>query len=128
MKKTLLENKGQTLIILLLYMEIAIIITTAAVTAVALNAQGTDKVYQGTTTQDAAESGLETAMIKLLRDPAYTGTETLTVNGGTATINITGVNPKVVTSTAVINNFTKKAQATVDITNNVVTVTSWKSN
>ncbi len=127
MKKIFSKEKGQTLIILLLYMEIAIIITTAAITAVITNALGTDKVYQGTATVDVAESGVETAIIKLIRDPGYTG-ETLTVNGGTATINITGINPKVVTSKGTFGNFTRSIVAAVGISNNALTVLSWKEN
>lgn len=106
-------------------MEIAIIITTAAITATVTNALGTDKVYQSATTADVAESGAETAVIKLLRNPNYTG-ETLTVNGGTATINITGVNPKTITSKGVSGNFTRTVVVTVDMSNNVLTVLSWK--
>ena len=119
------KNRGQTLVMLLIYIVIAIIITTSAVAIVIVNSKGTDKLYQGTTAFDVAESGAETAMIKLLRDPAYTG-ESLTLNGGTATITITGTNPKTVTSKGTLGNFTRTVQATVDTSNNVLTVTSWK--
>ena len=118
-------TKGQTMIVLLLYILIATIITSAAVVVMVVNSKGTDKVYQGTTAFDVAESGAETAMLKLLRNPNYTG-ETLTVNGGTATITITGTNPKTVVSEGALNNFTRKVQAIVDTSNNVLTVISWK--
>lgn len=127
MKKIFLLQKGQTLIILLLYMEIAIIITTAAIASVVTNALGTDKVYQGTATVDVAESGAETAILKLIRDPSYTG-ETLTVNGGTASISVTGTNPKVVISKGTFGNFTRSIVATVEMSNNTLTVLSWKEN
>lgn len=119
------KNRGQTLIMLLIYIVIAIIITTSAVAIVIVNSKGTDKLYQGTTAFDVAESGAETAMIKLLRDPAYTG-ELLTLNGGTVTIIITGTNPKTVISKGTLGNFTRTVQATVDTSNNVLTVTSWR--
>lgn len=125
MKNIFSKKEGQTLIILLLYMEIAITITTAAITAVVTNALGTDKVYQSTTTADVAESGAETAVLKLLRNPNYTG-ETLTVNGGTATISVTGVNPKTITSKGVSGNFTRSVVVTVETNNNVLAVLSWK--
>lgn len=125
MKNIFSKKEGQTLIILLLYMEIAITITTAAITAVVTNALGTDKVYQSTTTVDVAESGAETAVLKLLRNPNYTG-ETLTVNGGTATISVTGVNPKTITSKGVSGNFTRSVVVTVETNNNVLAVLSWK--
>lgn len=113
------------LLMLLIYIEVAIMITTSAVAVAIINSKGTDKVYQGTTAFDVAESGAETAMIKLLRDPNYTG-ETLTINGGTATITITGSNPETVTSRGTLGNFTRTVQAIVDTSNNVLTVTSWK--
>lgn len=120
-----LNRQGQTLVILIIYTLIALTITSAAIVIIATNSRATDKVYQGTTAYDVAESGAETAMIKLLRDPSYTG-ESLTVNGGTATITITGTNPKTVTSKGIIGNFSRTVQATVDTSNNVLTVTSWK--
>ncbi len=90
------NQSGQTIILLLIYVLVAMIVTSAAVAVTIVNSQATDKVYQGTTAFDVAESGAETAMLKLLRDPSYTG-ETLTVNNGTATITITGGTIKTVT-------------------------------
>lgn len=118
-------KRGQTLVILIIYVLVAITITSAAVVIMATNSKGTDKVYQGTTAYDVAESGAETAMLKLLRDPNYTG-ESLTVNGGTATITITGTTTKIITSKGSLGNFTRSVQATVDTSNNILTVTSWK--
>lgn len=118
-------NRGQTLVMLLIYVVVALIITTSAVAIAVVNSKGTDKVYQGTTALDVAESGAETAMLKLLRDPNYTG-ETLTVNGGSATITVTGATLKTVTSVGSIGNFTKTIQAIADTSNDVLTVTSWK--
>lgn len=91
--KNLQRQKGQTLVIMLTYMIIAIVVTTASITLVLNSSSGTDKIYQGANSLDIAESGAETAMIKLLRNPNYTG-ETLTVGGGQAVITITGTSPK----------------------------------
>ena len=120
-----IQKKGQTLVLLLIYVLVALLITSAAVAIAITNSRGTDKVYQGVTAYDVAESGAETAMLKLLRDPSYTG-ETLTVNSGTATITIMGTNIKTVTSRGTLGNFTRSIQATADTSNNVLTVTSWK--
>ena len=73
MKKILFNQQGQTLVILLTYMVIAIIVTTASIALVLNSSRGTDKVYQGANSLDIAESGAETAMIKLIRDPNYSG-------------------------------------------------------
>ncbi len=119
------NQKGQTLVILLAYMVIAVIVTTASIALVINSSKGTDKIYQGANALDIAESGAETAMIKLLRDPFYVG-ETVTVGGGQAVITVTGTNPKTVLSKGTLNNFTRTVQVIVDTTNNVMTATSWK--
>lgn len=119
-------HKGQTLVLFLIYILVAITVTSAAVAVLVTNSRSTDKVYQGTTAYDVAESGAETAILKLLRDPSYTG-ETLTVGEGTATITITGTNPKIIISKGKVNNFSRSIQATVDTgSNSSLTVTSWK--
>lgn len=119
------EQKGQTLVILLIYMVIAVVITTASIALVINSATGTDKVYQGSNSLDVAESGAETAMIKLLRDPNYSG-ETLTIENGEAVITVSGTNPKTVISKGTVNNFTRTIQVIVDTSNNTITATSWK--
>lgn len=123
--KMVLGEKGQTLVLLLIYVIVAMIITSTAVAIAVVNSRGTDKVYQGITAYDVAESGVETAMLKLLRDPNYSG-ETLTVNGGTATITISGTTIKTITSRGTLGNFTRTVQVTADASNNTLTVTSWK--
>lgn len=125
MKNKFQNQKGQTLIILLTYMIIAIIVTTASIALVINSSKGTDKIYQGANSLDIAESGAETAMIKLLRNPNYGG-ETLFVGNGQAVITITGSNPKTILSKGTLNNFTRTIQVIVDTSNNTLTVTSWK--
>ncbi len=125
MKNLFKNQQGQTLIILLIYMVIAIIVTTASIALVINSSRGTDKVYQGANSLDIAESGAETAMIKLLRDPNYIG-ETVTVGNGQAVITVTGTNPKIIVSKGTLNNFTRTIQVIVDTSNNVLTATSWK--
>lgn len=119
------NQKGQTLVILLVYMVVAIIVTTASVSMILVNSRGTDKLLQGATAYDVAESGAETAMVKLLRDTSYSG-ETLSVSGGSAVITVTGTTTKTITSKGTLNNFTRTVEVTATNINNVLTVTSWK--
>ncbi|MDQ5900763.1 MAG: hypothetical protein QG600_341 [Patescibacteria group bacterium] len=116
---------GQTLVLLLVFVVIAMLITTAVLTMTTINSGATDKVYQGTTALDIAESGAETAMIKIIRDPSYSG-ETVAIGNGEAVITVTGSNPKIITSKGDLNNFSRRVEVTVDFTNNIATVTSWK--
>lgn len=118
-------NKGQTIILLLVFIVIAIIVTTASIVSISVNIRATEKIASGTATFDLAESGAENAMIKLLRDPAYSG-ENLQLATGNLQISVTGSNPKLITSTATVGNFVRKIEVTVDTTNNILTVISWK--
>ena len=118
-------SRGQTIILLLAFVIIAIIVTTAAIISISVNIKATDKVYQGTTVYDLAESGAENAIIKLLRDNNYSG-ENLDLPQGTLEITVTGNNPKLIRSTAVIGNFIRTIEVSVDTSNNILTVLSWK--
>jgi hypothetical protein len=125
MKKLLIKKEGQTLVILLVYMIIAIIVTTASIALVINSSSGTNTVYQGANSLDIAESGAETAMIKLLRNPDYSG-ETISVGNGQAVVTVLGTNPKTILSKGTLNNFTRTIQVIVDTSNNTYTATSWK--
>ena len=125
MKNPKILQKGQTLVILLSYMIIAITITAASIALVLNSSSGTGKVYQGISALEIAQSGAENAIVRLLRDPNYSG-ETLDVGSGQAEITITGTNPKTLISTGTLNNFNRTVQVIIDTTNNTLTVTSWK--
>ncbi len=119
------REKGQMLILLLIYMVVAVIITTAAVSMLVVTTQSSEKLSQGSNALDIAESGAETAMIKLLRDPTYTG-ETVPVSDGEASITVSGSDPVVIISEGRRGNFTRRIEVQVDTTDNVLSVISWK--
>lgn len=126
MKKTRKNTQsGQTLVMLLIFMMISIMVTSASVGLILNSSTSTDKVYQGSNALTIAEGGAETAMIKLLRNIDYTG-ETLTIGEGEAVISVSGSNPKIISSTGTYNNFSRTIQVIVSTTNNILTVTSWK--
>lgn len=110
---------------LLVFMIIAISVTTAATIITLTNSQSNMRVQEGIVTQELAETGIENARVQLLRNTSYTG-ETLTANGGTVTIVVAGNNPKTITATAQVGNFIRKIQATATLTNGVLTVDSWR--
>lgn len=118
-------HNGQAVVMLLLFTMIALSVMSASIIAVSLSAKTTDKLYSGTTAYDIAESGAETAMIKLLRDPSYTG-ETLTIGAGQATVTVTGTNPITVVSVGTLGAHTRTIEVTADYTNYVLTVTNWR--
>jgi type II secretory pathway component PulK len=132
-------KRGQTLVVLLIFVIIMMTMTSAAVIIMILNSQGASKFQQGFETQQIAESGVENALIRLLRDPNYTGTDykppgattgepVLSVGGGTVTTTVTGAGTSnlTITSTATNGNFVRKIQATATYNSNILTLTSWK--
>lgn len=117
-------QKGQALITLLIFVVVALTVTATATVLFVSNSQATTKLEVGLNALDIAESGAENALIRLLRDSTYTG-ETLPVGSGTATITVTGTNPKTITSTGRMGNFTRIIQVVVSYSS-ILTVTSWK--
>lgn len=117
--------RGQALVTLLFFMIIATTITTAAVAVVLVNSLSATGEQQGTIALTVAESGAENALLRLLRDPNYSG-ETAPIGEGTAAITITGTNPLVITSVGTVGNFVRKVQVQAVYTNSVLSVSSWQ--
>lgn len=118
------NEKGQTLVALLAFMAMAIALTTSATIVTLTNTQAGSAYEQSQKALSYAEAGIDNALIRLLRNPNYSG-ETLTVGSGTATISISGSGNITITSVGVQNNFQRTIQATVTYTNNTFTLDSW---
>lgn len=118
-------EKGQALVTLLFFSIVAITITSAAVIVAVTQAKGGTTIGLSHEVYYLAESGAENALLRLLRDPNYTG-EQLVLPVGTISIAVTGVNPKTIISQSNVNGFLRKIQVQADYTNTVLTVLSWK--
>jgi len=118
-------EKGQALTILIIFVVIAIIITTAATMTLLSNISLTTQTEKGQLAYDIAESGAENAILRLLRNPDYTG-ETLLVGSGSATIQVSGSAPITIVSKGTYLDHTRTIQVTATYTNNILTITSWR--
>lgn len=120
-------ERGQALITLLFFAITGITITSAAVVMILINSLSGTKQQQGEIAYDIAQSGAENGLMRLIRDPTYTG-ETLSVGSGTAVITVTGSgtssNPYVILSKGTTGNFMREEQITAMYQNNLLTVTS----
>ncbi|MCA9371799.1 hypothetical protein KC726_02780 [Candidatus Woesebacteria bacterium] len=101
-----------------------VVISTVVTTSVAIalnNARATNIATQGLQAEMVAQSGAENALLRLLRDPNYTG-EILSMDDGTATISVVSN-----TITSVGKTTTAEHTTQVDFTynDNILTVTSW---
>lgn len=119
------SEKGQTLITLLIFVVVAVSVTTAAIMLTVMSSSKATARQESTITYNIAESGAENALMRLIRDTNYSG-ETLPVGNGTALVTVTGTNPKTIRSTGTNGNFQRTVEITVNYTNNILTVSSWK--
>lgn len=107
-------------------MVVAIIMTTMAVALVIINSQAASHIEQGESALRVAESGAENALLRLVRDPTYTGAETLTIDGGSATVTITGTDPIIIVSRGEVGDFVRTASVSASFQNTILVVNSWK--
>ena len=120
------RNKtGQALVTLLVFIAVATTITAAATTVTLINSQTTGKFAQGESALVIAQAGADNAILRLLRDPNYSGEADLSIGSGTATINVEGSSVKTITSEGKDGNFIRKIQVVGTFVNNTFTVTSW---
>lgn len=119
-------KKAQTLVTMIIFMAIAVTIVAASVIIVASNTFGSTMLQESYLTRDVAESGIENALMRLLRDPSYTG-ETFTLNATTDIVTVTGdsIN-KTITSTASYLNYQRQIVAKISYTNNNMVVNFWQ--
>lgn len=118
-------QKGQTLILLLVFVMVAIAISTAATFIIATNSLSATTVSQGLVTKQMAEAGAEKALLQLLRNPSYIG-ETFSLDTGTVSATVSGTTTLTINVTAVNGNYTKRVEVKATYGNNVLTLVSWK--
>lgn len=123
-RKFVHSQSGQALVVLLMFTTVATMVGIAATLLSSYALGATTRVELSQSATDVSESGMENALIRLLRDPFYSG-ETLTLPDGVATITVTGASTKTITSVGKVGDFIHTVTATVTYTNGVYAVTSW---
>lgn len=118
-------QKGQALITLLFFIIISLTITSGAIIIIIINSISGSRFQEGTIAYYAAESGLENALLRILRNPNYAG-ETLTMGTTTAVITVTGSNPKTAVVVAQNGNFKRTVRLEVNYNNGYYTLLNWK--
>lgn len=122
-----MNNKsGQVLVILIFFMAMALTVTGAAIILNYVGSLSTAHVEEGVLSNQVAESGMENALLRLLRNPNYTG-EVLTIDNGTVTVNIAGTLVKTITAVATSSsNFTRTIEVHAQVANGTLQILSWK--
>ena len=125
MTKNTKYQKGQTLVLLLVFTMVAIAITTAATFIIATNSKSATNITLGIATRQMAEAGIEKALIEIIRNPTYKG-EIFNLDSGTVTASVSGTTNLTIISTAVNGDYTKKVEVKATYSDNVLTPVSWK--
>lgn len=114
---------GQALVTLLFFMIMGITITTTAIIVVLANAAASTANQQGADAYYIAQSGVEEAMLHLIRNPAYKSPETFTVGDGTVSVTI---NNNSILATGSAQNAVRTIKVSTVYNNNVWTFSSWQ--
>ncbi len=118
------RQSGQTIIVLLIFMLLAITLATSATAIVIINLRGDVSYQNGERALQNAQAGAEEALLRLERDSTYAG-GTVTLANGTATITVSGTAPYTIVSKGASGTTIRTITATATITNNILAITSW---
>lgn len=119
------QRSGQTLVAVLVFVAMAVVVASAAAVLMITGAQGGVEWEAGNAASTVAESGAEEAILRLLRDPNYTG-GTLTTAAGTATITVSGTDPKTIDVEGLADGHARHLRVVVGYTDKMLTVQSWR--
>jgi hypothetical protein len=125
MKHTQQQLHGQAMVTVLFVCIIGMSIMTGAMYGV-YNAIGLSSESElGLLARSSAETGIENALIRFIRDPSYTG-ETMQLGEDLSVIITAGGTPKTtITATGSVGSVTRRIQAIVYYNNGVFTIESW---
>jgi len=126
MKHTQQQLQGQAMVTVLFICIIGVSIMTGAMYGV-YNAIGLSSESElGLLARSSAETGIENALIRYIRDPSYTG-ETMQLDDDRSVIITAGGTPKTtITATGSVGSVTRRIQAIVYYNNDgVFTIESW---
>jgi hypothetical protein len=119
-----LNQSGQTLIALLIFMLVAMTVTIAATAIAIINLQGNTSFANGQLALQNAQSGVENAVLSLERNPSYTG-GTIPLASGTDTITVSGSGTLTIVSVGTDGNFSRTLTATATDTSDIISITNW---
>lgn len=119
------QQSGQTLVTLLIFIAFAITVTISSIAVIISSTQSVTTLSQGEKAYIIAETGVENAILRVLRDRTYTG-ETLTVDGGTAEVSVSGSTLIDVVSIGRYQGFTRTLHAQTQFNQGVLEIVTWE--
>ncbi len=109
---------------LTVFISIGLVITTMAVSQAITSLTGSSLIDRSMSVLRSAESGANEALLRIVRDPNYTG-ETLTVADSTVTITVAGSSTKTITIASTDGTFRHQLQLITQEVNGIMTLQSW---
>lgn len=120
------HNSGQVLIAMLYVMVIGILVTTGAIYALISNTQATTMFEAGSLAYSAAESGAENALLRLVRNPAYTGEQFSITGNQSALVTVSTGSGMTIMSTGSYGTVQKQIEVNVHYNGGELVVDSWR--
>lgn len=121
------NNSGQALVALLIFITMSIAFIGGMVAVSVINTQSSSKYNQSETAYYIAESGIEEAIIQLLRNPGYANTaQEIPIGKGSAKVLVTTENnTKIILSVGTYGSLVRKIEVKGDYSD-TFKITSWK--
>ncbi|MCA9370034.1 MAG: hypothetical protein H6774_00310 [Pseudomonadales bacterium] len=119
-------QRGSALVMLLVITSVCMIVIVTTLSMMLITTENSYRISRQREAQMVAESGIENALVTLLRNPEYTG-EILTIDSGTATITVIedgGV--ATITSVGVVDTLQSRIVVEADTSSGAVQVISWQ--
>lgn len=117
-------QRGQALVVLLVFVTVAMAVTIVASLLTTYTITQSSLSEQTTLAQQMAESAMENALLRLLRDPSYTG-ESSAYPEGVATTTVSGTSTKTITSQARVGSTIRTISVTANYANGVLQIATW---
>ncbi len=118
------NQSGQSLVLLLFFVLMAMTFAVSAILMMVIGSGSVSTLENGIEIRQVADSGVENALLKLVRDPGYTG-ETYLDGLVNVEIAITGGAAKTIMVTATQGDFTRRVTVLADY-DHVLGLASWK--
>ena len=118
-------EKGQSLVLLLIFVLMAMTFAITAILTTIVNSGSVTTMQRGIEVRELADSGVENALLELIRDPSYAGEDYL-LDGVDISTSITEGLQKTITVEATESDITRTVEVLIDYTDNVLSVVSWK--
>lgn len=114
------------MITVLYIMVVGLLVTTGAAYALIGNTQASTSYELGTFAYSAAESGVEEAILRYIRNPAYTGGTLAIDTDRSAVITVSTASGILVTSVGSYGTTERRIQATMHYNSGILVIDTWK--